>query len=406
MFRKFYNWMMTLARVFRRELNLSLTDMGALMFFVLLPLAYPIVYTIIYNPETPKNIPVAVVDDCRTQSSRELVRMIDATEAIKVMGYASDMQQARRWKDSKECYAVIHIPHNYARTVGRGGQSVVEFYCDMTLLFRYRQMLLAMTGVQLAEGAKLRTVTASAYGAGGVGGGMSAPVDDAAYVLGDTQQGFASFVIPGIIVLILQQSMLLGITLLGGTRYERRVRGGGIDPMGIDATSLQQVVGRALCYVMIYLPLTLYVLHYVPVFFSLPHIGSPLDYIPYIFPMLLATAFMGIAMQLLVREREMSMMVIVFTSVIVLFLSGLTWPRYAMPWYWRGVGDMIPAVWGMEGFIRINSNGASLAAQRVPYLMMWALTAFYFFAAWWATWYTDRKFSRRFATATAPSVQQ
>lgn len=392
MVKRIKNWFVTLARVFRRELNLTLTDVGVLIFFLGLPLAYPIVYTLIYNPETPKDIHVAVVDDCRTQESRQLVRMIDATEAMEVTGYASDMQEARRWMNEKECYAVVHIPADYSRTIGRGGQAVVNFYSDMSLLLRYRQMLLSMTDVQMATDTELRPVTTSSYGVP-VSGGVSAPVNEASYVLGDTQQGFASFVIPGIIVLILQQAMLLGISLMGGTSQERRLRNGGIDPLEVTSSVLQSVLGKAMCYVLVFLPLTLYVLHYIPIFFSLPHAGRIVEYIPYIFPMLLATAFLGISMQVIVKEREMSMMVIVFTSVIFLFISGLTWPRYAMPWYWKGLGDMIPAVWGLEGFIRINSNGATLAQQQVPYMAMWVLSGFYFLTALWATWYTRARYT-------------
>ena len=101
--------------------------------------------------------------------------------------------------------------------------------------------------------------------------------------------------------------------------------------------------------------------------------------------MLIATAFLGITLQILVKEREMSFPVVVFTSIVFLFLSGLTWPRYAMSWLWKGVGDLIPAVWGMEGFIRINSNNATIFDNSHCYLMMWALAVFYFFTAIWTT---------------------
>lgn len=219
-------------------------------------------------------------------------------------------------------------------------------------------------------------------------------------MLGDTEQGFASFVIPGIIILILQQSMLLGITLLGGTSYERRLRNGGFDPLAIRASATATVIGRMLCYVLIYMPITVYVLHFVPIFFSLPHIGSPLQYFPFIFPMLIATAFLGMTVETIVKEREMSFMVVVFTSVVFLFLSGLTWPRYAMSRLWLAIGDLIPATWGMEGFIRINSNNATLYDNSQCYLMMWALAIFYFFTAIWTCRYTAYT-ARRDALSTA-----
>ena len=378
------NWILEVARVMRRELYLSLTDIGVLLFFVVLPLTYPLVYTLIYNPEVAHDIPVAVVDDSRTAQSRELARMIDATESMNVIGYASDMGEARRWFDTKKCYAVVYIPDNYASNTGRGEQSHVQFYCDMSLLLRYRAMLLNLTSIQLAAGADIRAERLSPLGM--AADSMSgSPVDNVAFMLGDTEQGFASFIIPGIIILILQQSMILGVTMLGGTSRDRRRLNGGRDPLAVRASASASVTGRMLAYVFLYLPLTIYVLHFVPTFFSLPHIGSPLQYFPFVLPMLIATAFLGITLQILVKEREMSFPVVVFTSIIFLFLSGLTWPRYAMSWLWKGVGDLIPAVWGMEGFIRINSNNATIFDNSHCYLMMWALAVFYFFTAIWTT---------------------
>ena len=391
MFGRIKNWIFTVARVMRREFYLSLTDVGVMLFFLFLPVVYPVIYTLIYNPEVAREIPVAVIDDCRSAQSRELVRMADATEAIHIIGYATDIAEARRWKDSKACYGIIHIPADYSRSLGRGEQANVTFYSDMSLLLRYRSMLLSLTNLQLAAGARIRTETISSLGslASGMGG---SPVENVSYMLGDTEQGFASFVIPGIIILILQQSMLLGITMIGGTGYERRLRNGGIDPLGVmGATPGASVIGRMLCFVFIYIPLVIYVLHFIPVMFSLPHVGSPMQYLPFVLPMLVATAFLGITLEVLVKEREMSFMVVVFTSVVFLFLSGLTWPRYAMNWLWKGVGDLVPATWGVEGFIRINSNNATIYDNSHCYLMMWALAIFYFFTAVWATRYISRR---------------
>lgn len=378
------NWILEVARVMRRELTLSLTDVGVLLFFVVLPLFYPLVYTLIYNPEVAHDIPVAVVDDSRTANSRQLVRMTDATESMNVIGYASDMAEARRWMDSKDCYAIMYIPADYSQNLGRNEQSHVQFYSDMSLLLRYRAMLMDLTSIQLAAGADIRTETLAPLGM--AASSMSgSPVNNVAFMLGDTEQGFASFIIPGIIILILQQSMILGITMLGGTSRDRRLRNGGIDPLAVPASASASVIGRMLAYVFLYLPLTIYVLHFVPVFFSLPHVGSALQYFPFVLPMLIASAFLGITLQIMVKEREMSFPVVVFTSIVFLFLSGLTWPRYAMSWLWKGVGDLIPAVWGMEGFIRINSNNATIFDNSGCYLMMWGLAIFYFFTAVWVT---------------------
>lgn len=135
----------------------------------------------------------------------------------------------------------------------------------------------------------------------------------------------------------------------------------------------------------IYIPLTIYVLRFIPEMFNLPHYGNPVDYLLFVFPLLLSSAFLGQTLVYFMKERESAFILIVFTSVVFLFLSGLTWPRYAMGPLWTWVGNCIPAVWGVEGFIRINSNAATLQEVSTPFVAMWILTAVYMLTAWWVT---------------------
>ena len=125
---KILKWVTSLYLVWRREFRLVFTDAGVLIFFFLLPTLYPLVYTLIYNPEIVRDIPVAVVDNCRTTSSREFTRMVDATEAIKIIGYASTLNEARQWHAQKACYGILEIPEDYGKNIGRGEQSSVIFY--------------------------------------------------------------------------------------------------------------------------------------------------------------------------------------------------------------------------------------------------------------------------------------
>lgn len=375
-------WFKSLIRVWRRETFLVFTDIGVLLFFFALPLGYPLIYTLIYNPETIENCPVVVIDNSRTAESRELARAVDATQALKVVGYAADKEEARRAWMEKKCYSVLEIPADYARRLGRGEQAVVPYYQDMSLMFRYRQALLALTGIQMHE---VTSITASrvANEAGILSTVVSGlPVNTHAGIMGDPTQGFASFIIPGIVVLILQQSMLLGITMLAGTSRDRRRRSGlPVDPLQVQAGPLATLFGKSLCYLMIYIPMSYYALSVVPHIFSLPHIGSFTDYMPFVFAMLLATSFLGQTLQIIVREREAAMVLVVYTSVIFLFLSGLTWPRYAFNSFWMAISDLVPATWGVEGFIRINGNAATIADVSRYYWSIWALTGVYFITA-------------------------
>lgn len=374
-------WFTTLFQVWRREFRMVFSDLGVMLFFFLLPLMYPVVYTLIYNPETVKDIPIVIVDRSRTPQSRELARMVDATDAIKIYDYAANLNDARKIQNEHNAFGILEIPSDYAKKIGRGEQAVATFYSDMSLLLRYRAFVSALTDVQLAAGTKIQQEKIAMIGLPGqmVSG---TPVNSEAIMLGDPTQGFASFIIPGILVLILQQSLILGVTMLAAGSSERRRRNGGIDPLAIPAGAGTTIIGKTLCYICIYIPICIYILHIVPLIFSLPHIGKLSEFMMFILPMLIASSFLAITISVFVTERESSMLVIVFTSVVFLFLSGLTWPRYAMNGFWQLVGDCIPATWGVEGFIRMNSNGSILAQESHPYAMLWLLSGIYFITAY------------------------
>lgn len=383
-------WCVEAARNFRHEITIIFTDPAVMIFFFLLPLAYPVTYSLIYNTEVTREMPVAVVDNSRTALSREFTRHADATEAISIYGYAKDMEEARRWMAEKKVFCILEIPRDYARDLGRLEQPQVQFYCDMTLLLRYRTFISSITELQIATGAQLRQAALDPMGF--PASGAPSQVSNVGFALGDTQQGFASFIIPGIVVLILQQSMILGIVLLGGTRAEQRRRLKGSLPVTGDTMSPSaQIFGRALCYTILYIPLSIYILHYVLLFFHYPHQGELIDYILFILPMLLATAMLGQTMNIMATERESAFVIVVFTSVAFLFLSGLTWPRYAMGHFLTWLGDIVPATWGVEGFVRINSNGATMALESKPWYWLWGLTLIYTATAYLVTrWQTRR----------------
>ena len=62
-------------------------------------------------------------------------------------------------------------------------------------------------------------------------------------------------------------------------------------------------------------------------------------------------------------------------------MSGLTWPRYAMPEVLYCIGSLVPATWGLESFVHLTSNGAPFTLISRGWTAMWLLSALYFFCA-------------------------
>ena len=141
------------------------------------------------------------------------------------------------------------------------------------------------------------------------------------------------------------------------------------------------VMGKAWCYFMIYLAVGAYVILAVPAMFGFLQLLSVGPLLALMTPFLLATIFFGMTISCIVRYRENILLIVVFTTVPLLFLSGMSWPQSAMPGAWQAVAGLFPSTFGIRGFIRLNTMGATLQDIRTEYIALWIQTVAYFLAA-------------------------
>lgn len=364
-----------------REFSLVMHDGGMILFFTFLPLAYPVVYSLIYNPELVREVPMVVVDHDRTSVSRELVRNIDACQEAWVVGYASDLDEAKRAINEHKVYGILEIPEGFQRKTGIGETANAVMYCEMSLLLRYRGFLVATTNVAQEMGAEIQAAKINEVAplAATVAQGDLMPIDNVS--LGNIRNGFDSFIMPGVVVLILHQCIVLACGMAGGAKRERISRIG-YNPYDDQPSVAASMFGQMLCYfTIVFLP-SIWLFHYVPMIFAFPQAGNLLEIMAYLLPMVIGAMALGFILQAVVYERETVFVLWVVTSVAFLFLSGLTWPRYAMSGFWRFISDILPATWGVEGFIKMNTNGSSLSQLHDEYLTEWILAAFYMTCAY------------------------
>lgn len=357
--------------IYYREMRICTRDVGIMLFFLFLPLAYPVIYSLIYNPEVVREVPVVVIDRDRTAPSRELTRKFNATPQAKVIGYAADLPEARRAVDSQKAFAILEIPQHYARDLGSGQQVHPVLYCDMSLLLRYRELMVAATNVSLETGSEIQASRIASMGGESLAS-LGNPMDLSYRPMGNISSGFDSFIMPGVLMLILHQAIVLAIGMRGGATQERR-RMTGYYPLNYVRSTLLSMVGQCLAYFTLLFVPVLWLVHFVPLIFDFPMAGDTWQILAFLFPYVLSAMMIGYCVQCLVTERETIFVVWVITSIALLFLSGLTWPLYAMHFPWNLVTSLLPSTWGLEGFIRMNGDGATLTQVIREYRALWIL---------------------------------
>ncbi len=363
--------------IWKREFRNTFRDQGVLIFFILVPLVYPLIYAFIYTNETIREVPAVAVDNSCTSLSREFLRKVDATPEVEIVAHCTDMEEAKLLLRERKAYGIIYLPADFNDCIVRGAQTQVSLFCDMSGLLYYKALLSANTNVALAMNAGIKIERA-----GNTTARQDeitvAPIKYQDIALFNPMNGFAAFLIPAVLVLIIQQTLLLGIGLSAGTAREQN-RFKDLVPINRHyGGTLRIVFGKGLSYLMIYSLVSVYVLCVVPRLFSLIQLGNPGVLALFLLPYLGACIFFSMTASILIRNRETCMLMFVFTSVPLLFLSGISWPGVAIPSFWKYFSYLFPSTFGINGFVRINSMGASLHEVATEYRALWLQTGIYF----------------------------
>ena len=166
--------------------------------------------------------------------------------------------------------------------------------------------------------------------------------------------------------------------MLGGTAREKN-RFHSLVPISRHFNgTLRIVFGKSLTYILLYIVVCIWALGVVPKLFSLPQVGEPWTVMLFVLPYLFASIFLSMTLSGFMTSRESPMLVFVFTSVILLFISGVSWPKEAIPPFWKAIGYLFPSTPGIQGFIRINTAGASLNEVAHEYRTLWVQAGVYF----------------------------
>lgn len=374
--------------VWINELKVVFRDPAVILLFFIVPLAYPVLYSFIYNNEVAHEVKVIVVDDSHSALSREFKRKVDATADVKVVGYATDMEEAREALRRKEAYGIMYIPGDFSQKINTQQQTSVSVYADMSSLLFYKAMLLSATEVSLDMGADIR-VAETGGGSREEDATTRQTVESEWVVLYNTQNGFASFLVPAILILIIQQTLILGIATIIGTHNDKKSFAiASHTSEGKNVGALKLSIGKAFCYASLYMLISVWVLRVVPYIFKFPQIGDPLTIAAFLMPYLLAATFFGMTLSYFCSQREFGMLLFVFTSVIFIFISGISWPWTAIPAPIQSIAYIIPSTPGIHGFVKINTMGATLRDVWPEYITLWIHSAVYYLTAvlmykWW-----------------------
>jgi len=376
--------------VTRAEYRLLFRDAGVLVIFLAVPLVYPFLYSLIYEPEVVRDLPVAVVDLSQSAESRALVRNINATPELMVTEACSGMAAAEALFQARKVRGIVYIPHEFGKNLSVSRQATVSVYADMEFFLYYKSIIVGTSMVAVEEGSKLQQKQLCAAGLTQTQAEIAVhPLEISGTAISNPSGGFASYGIPAMLMLIIQQTLVLAIGIVAGTAREKYGNNALFAAYPAQAGPVAILTGKAVAYLSVYAVLCIYMLGVIPVAFGYPHLAGNGALLALVVPYILASVFFGTAVSVFFRSRECAMLLFLFSSIPFLFLSGIIWPLSNFSPLWMAVRSIFPSSHAMFGYIKINSLGASVPETAGQIGSLWLLVFLFFGLSvvfYWIEW--------------------
>jgi ABC-2 type transport system permease protein len=361
-----------------RETKRILSDQRIFVLLIGGPFAYAIIFGGVYWNGRATNVPIIIVDQDHSRLSREMTTALRSTDSVSIVDYANSPKELLTLARREEAYACVIFPLNFERDVlaGRSPRVAVVLDGSNTLIGGTALNAIRTVVGTYQVGVDRRVLEATGIPSGNVPT-VARPIIMTGRQLFNPTSNYSYFLLIGL-VCAASQSVLRMITgmSIGLDSYaslHRSVKG---DMPGIPWLFATRVAGTC-C---LAIPVVFGAAASVLTVFGMPHRGSLLLIFSALAVYAVIHVCMGYGYYGMCKSYILSTHLHLYMAVVLFFLSGFTWPYYAMPRAVQAIAHCIP-IFHMNCIMRkVNLVGAT-AGWVLPHLL--ALTAWLVVAYAW-----------------------
>ncbi len=369
---------MNLFQLLKAEFKALLTNPVVMLTVIGGVVFYSFLYPLPYSHQTPREQRISVVNLDKSQTSYQLERMVDATPQVNVVQRDASIQAAKRAFLKGDISGILVIPEHFYKDLLLGKSPTLAYAGDASYFLVYGTIV---EGLAQAGGTLAAQTTVSKLLLDGT------PIEQAVKQYAPVQlnlkptfnprMGYIDYVVPAVFVLILQQTLAMASGLLGGTQKQARGYWSRTSAFTLVAIRTTVLVGVYYLLSMYYFgaSFTLYGIN------QLAHIGALLTLL---LPFLIASCAIGIWLGQILPRRELVTLVILISSMPLVFCAGFIWPTQSIPSIIIGLANLFPSTPAIQGFLALNQMGADWQQIAPYYTQLWLQAIAWFALAVWS----------------------
>ena len=378
----FGQWLQDFWGICTYELRQIFTDWGVMLIFFVAGLAYPLLYNVIYMRGVLNDTPIAVVDEAACPQSRRFIRELDATREVQVAWKCINMAEARKLMQERKVKGIVLFPSDFGEKLARNETARLSLYADMSSFLYYKNALMATNFVMLDN---IRSIQIERYEALGYTAQEASQLTQPLLYEENNPYNRAFsynfFLVTAILLIIIQQTMFYGMSLLAGTQREKNNSFASL-PDRLSGHGVGRVVlGRGMAYWLVYVAVGLYIAFIVPAIFGLPQRGNFFDILLLLLFFVTDCVLFSETWSVMISRRETVFVLFLAISPICLFLTGTSWPTISFSGFWKIFSYIFPSTFGVQAFLNMNSAGGDLSAATTQIFALSVQTIIYYFLA-------------------------
>ncbi|WED25191.1 ABC transporter permease [Vibrio sp. DW001] len=373
---------MTLFQLVKHELRsiftnpiILITVFGGVVF-------YSFLYPLPYSHQTPREQTITVVNLDNSLISFQLERMVDATSQIKIAVRSHSIEEAKQQFIEGKVTGILVIPEHFHKDLLLGKSPTLSFAGDASYFLVYGTIVEGIAGASGTLAAKARVNRMLIEGQ---------PLEAASKHYASSvvnmkptfnpEMGYINYVVPAVFVLILQQTLIMGVGMVGGT--QKHGQGYWTKP---STTTL--LLTRASIFVVIYYFLSMYYFGLSFDFYDIHRLADPLSLLALLAPFLFTSCFIGSILGAILPRRELVTVVVLISSMPLIFSAGFIWPLESVPQPMIWLSNLVPSTPAIQAFLKINQLGADFDQVVPQWSLLWIQCAVWGMLAFVA----DRKY--------------
>ena len=350
-----------------RELGIIAGDHSILLTVLVAPLLYALFLGSIYTYKEANQITLGIVDMDKTPTTRMLIRLIESSPQVNLIGELDSYEKAIDKIYKMEVQAFLYFPANFEKELYKLNQADVKLFINTTRFLPSNELNKAIQKILITAGAGVRLKYYEAQGlTPKYAMRVVMPLQADIHPVYNPTNNYGDFLLPGLFLLILQQTLLLGFGESVARENEKKTYSELTKLAGNNLFNL--FAGKAGFYFILYIAYVIFFLSVIFPAFDLPVRGSlsALSVLSLLF--LLSVLFYSFFIASFFNNQIRIMEVIAFTTYPIFLVSGYSWPITAMPVVLQWVSYTIPTTPFFASFIKINMMGAGWE-HITPYLI-------------------------------------